>query len=441
LIPNVVSYENSTLSTGQHIELSRERRTFLGTRGHRLKPVSGGAMCQLVVQNFSKSNDRKRGRLVAVSDPRKGGRPAGGMNLGGLSKVWEIRALKRKPREEEARKILDRIAKQVQPIMARHNWRVKMLSEFWPKNGALLGLNVGSGIHVKLRLRRANNDQEFLPFHDVLDTMLHELCHNAHGPHNASFYKLWDDIRKECEDLMNRGIAGSGKGFDLPGRRLGGYVPRNSSLHRAAFSAAENRARLGKLLPSGPKKIGGDSSIMTALSPIQAAAMAAERRLRDNLWCGSEFCDETTLEDDENRCCSDIPTSISTDDDNVSRKRRRESDESAGHKQEQPPFIDLTRDVSKSGEARFTQRSSSSSSESESWQCSACTLFNPPLAPICGLCATRKRKDGSRPRMSLWTCRFCTYDNEMETEKCVVCEAWRYSRGPPMASSSPYVGT
>ncbi|MFQ6644111.1 hypothetical protein Gotur_017279 [Gossypium turneri] len=38
------------------------------------------------------------------------------MNLGDLHKVWEIKALKRKPGEEEAKKILEKIAKQVQPI-------------------------------------------------------------------------------------------------------------------------------------------------------------------------------------------------------------------------------------------------------------------------------------------------------------------------------------
>lgn len=65
-----------------------------------------------------------------------------------------------------------------------------------PKNPALLGVNVGRGIHVKLRLRRANRDDEFIPFDQVLDTMLHELSHNAHGPHNATFYKLWDELRK-----------------------------------------------------------------------------------------------------------------------------------------------------------------------------------------------------------------------------------------------------
>ncbi|MFQ6650420.1 hypothetical protein Gotur_022874, partial [Gossypium turneri] len=75
---------------------------------------------------------------------------------GDLHKVWEIKALKRKPGEEAAKIILEKIAKQVQPIMR-------------------------AGIHVKLRLRRPNRDWDFYPFDQVLDTMLHELCHNAHG--------------------------------------------------------------------------------------------------------------------------------------------------------------------------------------------------------------------------------------------------------------------
>lgn len=65
-----------------------------------------------------------------------------------------------------------------------------------PTNARLLGLNVGRGVHVKLRLRRPNRDDCFYPYDQVLDTMLHELCHNAHGPHDAKFYKLWDELRK-----------------------------------------------------------------------------------------------------------------------------------------------------------------------------------------------------------------------------------------------------
>lgn len=92
---------------------------------------------------------------------------------------------------------------------------------------------------------------------------------------------------------MAKGITGTSAGFDLPGRRLGGFShqPPVSSLRQSALAAAEKRARLGSLLPSGPKRLGGDSTIMDALSPVQAAAMAAERRLQDDIWCGSQSFD------------------------------------------------------------------------------------------------------------------------------------------------------
>ncbi|KAJ1405867.1 WLM domain [Sesbania bispinosa] len=159
-----------------------------------------------------------------------------------------------------------------------------------PANPSLLGLNIGPGAEVKLRLRRPNCEWDFFPYEQILDTMLHELCHNEHGPHNAQFYNLLDEIRKECEELMVKGITGTGKGFDLSGRRLGGFSrqPPSSSLRQTALAAAESRAQHRALLPSGPQCLGGDNNIKSALSPIQAAAMAAERRLHDDMWCGSK---------------------------------------------------------------------------------------------------------------------------------------------------------
>lgn len=59
-----------------------------------------------------------------------------------------------------------------------------------------MGLNIGGGAEVKLRLRRPNNEWDFFPYEQVLDTMLHELCHNKYGPHNSDFYSLLDEIRK-----------------------------------------------------------------------------------------------------------------------------------------------------------------------------------------------------------------------------------------------------
>lgn len=75
---------------------------------------------------------------------------------------------------------------------------------------------------------------------------------------------------------------------------MGGFshTPPLSSLRQVTLHAAERRAQLSTLLPSGPRRLGGDSNIMSSLSPIQAAAMAAERRLHDDLWCGAESYDD-----------------------------------------------------------------------------------------------------------------------------------------------------
>ena len=52
------------------------------------------------------------------------------MDLTDLNKVWEIKPL-RMIGENEARKILENVAKQVQPIMYKRKWKVQVLSEFW----------------------------------------------------------------------------------------------------------------------------------------------------------------------------------------------------------------------------------------------------------------------------------------------------------------------
>lgn len=124
---------------------------------------------------------------------------------------------------------------QVQPIMRRREWVVPLLTEFFPSNPCLLGLNVGGGggrtREVKgkhaiccvrsgaccwvwgagprrrwcratpfsapcpartttpcaaVRLRPASDMTSFLPYESILGTMLHELVHNVRGPHDRS---------------------------------------------------------------------------------------------------------------------------------------------------------------------------------------------------------------------------------------------------------------
>ncbi|KAL9262897.1 DNA-dependent metalloprotease WSS1-like protein [Drosera capensis] len=401
------------------------------------------------------------------------------MEVSDLNKVWEIKALK-KPGQDEAKRILERIAKQVQPIMRKRKWRGKVLSEFFPNNPSLLGLNVGGGVQVKLRLRRPNREWDFIPYNQVLDTMLHELCHNAHGPHNASFYQLWDELRKECEELISKGITGTAEGFDLPGRRLGGFSrqPPLPALRQTALAAAQKRQNLGALLPSGPQRLGGDKNIMSALSPIQAAAMAAERRIQDEIWCGSaandtnheESCSDFSEWIPENRPSTsgaqdqkDKPTSAV-----MSKRRDNESKQNLSPFSGSINFVDLSldQDDSRIGkrvcrtEAGANSRSTGThsipssldsasrsstdtmynSEESGKWECETCTLLNPPMALVCEACNTLKPKDQS-VKYKFWSCKFCTLENIVKLDKCSACGQWRYSTGAPISTRAPGVGT
>lgn len=69
------------------------------------------------------------------------------MDLNDLNKVWEVKPLK-KVREDEAREILERVAKQVQPIMHKRKWKVRLLSEFWWDEFSIACLNVLHHFHA-----------------------------------------------------------------------------------------------------------------------------------------------------------------------------------------------------------------------------------------------------------------------------------------------------
>lgn len=78
LIPNIVQYENWTTVYGDHFEVSAVVRASLQKRGHVLEGIAGGTICQFIVQDLETSQGNKlMGKLVGVSDPRKGGLPAG----------------------------------------------------------------------------------------------------------------------------------------------------------------------------------------------------------------------------------------------------------------------------------------------------------------------------------------------------------------------------
>ena len=186
-----------------------------------------------------------------------------------------------RPRAPEALKALQKIASLVKPIMRTRNWRVGVLTEFYPPETNLLGLNINRGEKICLRLRYPGDERQFLPLEHVVDTMLHELCHNVHGPHDEHFHALWNQLRDEHEALVRRGYTG--EGFLSDGRRLGGTRLPMHEAKRRARAAAEKR----RMLTAGSGQKLGGAPVMRGSDIRKIIADAAQRRIKVMNGCAS----------------------------------------------------------------------------------------------------------------------------------------------------------
>jgi hypothetical protein len=90
------------------------------------------------------------------------------------TQVGQYSHLKEMPESDYALLTLRKIASCVKPLMRKRGWKVGTLSEFFPEQSNLLGLNVNHGQQILVRLRYAHNPRSFIPYEQVLDTMLHE---------------------------------------------------------------------------------------------------------------------------------------------------------------------------------------------------------------------------------------------------------------------------
>jgi hypothetical protein len=181
--------------------------------------------------------------------------------------------------DSEAKKLLENVAKCVQPIMKKRKWTVLLLSEFYPKNKSLYGLHINRGEQIKVRLREPEDVKVLLPFECVVGTVLHELAHFVYAKHDKHFYSLLDQLTLEYEGKGN---------FWSEGHRLGGRISKPHTNHekRSLLAQAAEKRRNRSLLLGASQKLGGSSPDSTA-TPQQMAALAAIRRLEDNKWCGT----------------------------------------------------------------------------------------------------------------------------------------------------------
>jgi DNA-dependent metalloprotease WSS1 len=272
--------------------------------------------------------------------------------------------------------------------------------------------------------------------------MLHELTHNVRGPHDALFYEKLDELTAECEELITKGIVGSGQGFDalsagrIGGRRLVGddnsssnsrihgiesnngseqqqqqqqqRQPAKHILREAMMKAAEARARQASLMPTGPRKVGGNPTLKNIMTAREAAVYAAERRLRDNVWCPTEegLClEEEDEEDREGGGGSGNGNGVNVAlqkvldrDEGIKREKNdkkrilRKGTEKIREKEEEVVVLIDSDDDDGGGGGRQVGESSKKkrSLEASGWACVVCTLVNEPLVLQCMACLTER---------------------------------------------------
>jgi DNA-dependent metalloprotease WSS1 len=181
--------------------------------------------------------------------------------------------LKKQKNPQEAHSLLKRLISHVQNIMKKRKWNVGCLYEFYPQNPNLLGININRGKVIKIRLRNSQNPDLFLEFHDLIGTMLHELVHIEHGPHDIKFYRLLDEIYSEYENDLDNG-------FKPDGDKLGGIIRTKQE----QLKLIEKRVWLNGLMHVGGRKLGGFKSTKNIKELV---AEAAVKRIQDSKWCST----------------------------------------------------------------------------------------------------------------------------------------------------------
>lgn len=223
--------------------------------------------------------------MVVQAPPTPKPGPNGPNRPSPVSSIDKIASLKRYENRDYALELLHDVAKAVGPLMHHYNFKVGMLCEMYPKNPQLLGLNVNHGQKILIRLRPPYSENSFYPMSDLIGTMLHELTHNVHGPHDAKFYALLEELTTKYE-------AGAFAGnYVCEENKLGsGYVApwqeaktiRQKRLE--ALSKGKYKAEL--------RKLGGTKVLPAQMR--EAMLRAVEQRIKDSKWCHLDV-DESEL--------------------------------------------------------------------------------------------------------------------------------------------------
>jgi DNA-dependent metalloprotease WSS1 len=242
-----------------------------------------------------------------------------------------------------------------------------------------------------------------MPLENVVDTMLHELCHIVHGPHNSDFHALWDQLRDEQQGLIMKGYTG--EGFLSEGRRLGGARIPPAEARRLARESAERRRRQ----PSGTGpgiRLGGVAA-RQGEDIRRVIADAVERRNKTLKGCGTDnFSDRQIRDIADTATRNGFRTQAEEDEANeaaIAQAMWELVQEDEKTKQGNAYIPPSTRTMA--GPSRTTRpqepaqnKRPNTGSYLDAWACQVCTLQNPATYLCCDACGTERGSPGESAR-------------------------------------------
>lgn len=266
---------------------------------------------------------------------------------------------------------------------------------------SIIGLNVDRGRKICLRLRYPGDQTQFMPLENVVDTMLHELCHIVHGPHNSDFHALWDQLRDEQQGLLMKGYTG--EGFLSEGRRLGGARLPPTEARRLAREAAEKRRRQPP--GTGPGVRLGGVAPRPGEDIRRVIADAVERRNQTLKGCGTDnFSDRQIRDIADTATRNGFRTQAEEDEANEVAIAQAmwelvQEDEKAkqGNAYIPPSATTMAGPSGRSNPQEPTTAQNnrpSTGSYNDPWVCQVCTLHNPATFLCCDACGAERASPG-----------------------------------------------
>ncbi|EEP81904.1 conserved hypothetical protein [Uncinocarpus reesii 1704] len=248
-------------------------------------------------------------------------------------------------------------------------------------------------------LRNPHDEKQFIRLEQVVDTMLHELCHIVHGPHNQQFHALWNQLRDEHEQLLRKGYTG--EGFLSEGHRLGGKRVPLDEARRRARAAAEKR----RVLTAGSGQRLGGMPVRQGVDMRRVIADAADRRKKVTEGCASGTKEGEKLANEASQ--NAFRTKAEEEDANeraimqayiemIQEEEREQYGNSylppsaanpAGPRSiQKPPIPESTKPKPKS----IATPEPALDDCGDSWSCLVCTLVNPAMFLCCDVCGSER---------------------------------------------------